>query len=78
MIDVPNWVTALITLIGSVAGGYLGVRVAVTRLQVQVEGHTGDLGKIWKWIGDFERDWSDHKSRVAVLEAASRNERRRD
>lgn len=69
MNDIPNWVIALIAVIGSPLGAYVGVRIAVTRLETQMQTVLNDIVRLWNKIADHEKADNESHARISVLES---------
>ena len=69
MNDIPNWVIALIAIVGSPLGAYVGVRVAVTKLETQMQTVLADIIRLWSKIADHERADNEAHARISVLES---------
>ena len=55
MNDIPNWVIALIAVIGSPLGADVGVRIAVTRLETRMQTVLNDMVRLWNKITNHEK-----------------------
>ena len=69
MNDIPNWVIALIAVVGSPLGAYVGVRIAVTKLETQMSSVMSDIERLWNKIADHERLDNEAHARISVLES---------
>lgn len=63
------WITPLISILGSVGGGYLGVRISVAKLEQRMESIIDRLEKIEEEINKRVRDrLHDHNDSILKLD----------
>lgn len=65
--DIPNWVEATLTIVGTPIAAYIAVRVAVARLEVRVEQHGDDIRRLWHWIDEHDSEDREAHAMLAVL-----------
>lgn len=77
--DLPNWIVALLALVGSGAGAYGGMKAALAAMTERVMRLETDVGThdtgIRKWLHDLSGTVGHHELRLEVLERKQHDSR---
>lgn len=63
-----EWAPIAVAAAGSIAGGYLGVKIAVTRLQTQMETALEEIRSLRDSRHEHANLIQDHEGRIVALE----------
>lgn len=67
MDQIPQWIWPIATLLAGGFGGWVGVRVAVTKLEVQMDRVLSDLTRHERLIGQLNDDSLTHDQELELL-----------
>lgn len=57
-IEIPNWVPPVVSLCGSIVGAFVGVKLAVMELKLQ-------MIEVFRRLDGNDRKWVEHDARYA-------------